>query len=90
MIFLYVSLARYVFPRVSSCGLGAEQIFALQGHPCAEDCGGEGGWEGLKELFAKPKPRDAEMRANIGTGARQCVRMAILKVSIPINGTFSR
>ncbi|KAI4159892.1 MAG: hypothetical protein LQ342_006220 [Letrouitia transgressa] len=24
-----------------------------EGHPCAEDCGGEPGWEGLKEAFKK-------------------------------------
>ena len=26
-----------------------------EGHPCAEDCGGAPGWEGLKEAFKKPR-----------------------------------
>lgn len=33
---------------------------APKGHPCAEDCGGEDGWEDLKELFAKPRMRDED------------------------------
>jgi hypothetical protein len=36
--------------------------FAAKGHPCAEDCGGAGGWEDLKELFAKPRMRDEDDR----------------------------
>lgn len=33
------------------------EVFCLngEGHPCAEDCGGSGGWEDLKELFTKRK-----------------------------------
>ena len=31
-----------------------------EGHPCAEDCGSELGWEHLKELFAKPKKKDPD------------------------------
>jgi hypothetical protein len=30
-----------------------------EGHPCAEDCGGSGGWEDLKNVFKKGK-RDPE------------------------------
>jgi hypothetical protein len=32
----------------------------FQGHPCAEDCGGSGGWESLKDAFKKKG--DAEGR----------------------------
>lgn len=33
------------------------RIFCLagEGHACAEDCGGGGGWEDLKEAFKHPK-----------------------------------
>ena len=30
------------------------------GHPVAEDCGGPDGWEGLKELFEKPRTKDED------------------------------
>lgn len=40
----------------------AEPALTLpQGHPCAEDCGGSEGWEGLKKVFRKGG-RDPEDR----------------------------
>ena len=35
------------------------------GHPVAEDSGGIGGWEDLKELFAKPRKRDEDDRKGL-------------------------
>ncbi|KAL9598528.1 MAG: hypothetical protein Q9219_004430 [cf. Caloplaca sp. 3 TL-2023] len=35
--------------------------FGGEGHPCAEDCGSEPGWEELKEAFRKPR-RNRERR----------------------------
>lgn len=34
----------------------------LQGHPCAEDCGGAPAWTELKKLFAKKDKPDPEKR----------------------------
>lgn len=31
-----------------------------EGHPCAEDCGGEDGWKKLKEVFADPTVQEAD------------------------------
>ncbi|KIW21994.1 uncharacterized protein PV07_12602 [Cladophialophora immunda] len=38
--------------------------FAGEGHPCAEDCGGEPGWEDLKQIFAKKGSRAKDGRKN--------------------------
>ena len=31
-----------------------------EGHPCAEDCGSAPGWQNLKEIFTKPRKKDAD------------------------------
>lgn len=35
---------------------------ADEGHACAEDCGGTGGWEYLKDEFRKARAGDRELR----------------------------
>lgn len=41
---------------------GKWSLIKTQGHPCAEDCGGSGGWEDLKDAFKKES--DPEGRKN--------------------------
>ena len=37
-------------------------VISGEGHGCAEDCGGLGGWEALKDAFAKTKGGDKELK----------------------------
>jgi hypothetical protein len=43
-------------------GPDAPAILCLggEGHPCAEDCGSEPGWQNLKEIFTKPRKKDPD------------------------------
>lgn len=59
--------------------------FGGQGHPCAEDCGGQFGWDGLKEAFKKQKGDRSKT-----SGIRPSTPLRIPTVWILTNGIYRR